>query len=632
MRDYAKVAAPLNNLLKKNTPFIWDENCQQAFDWLKQQIITDAVLHQPDWSKPFVVQTDYSGAAVGAVLSQVVDGVERPISLQSRSLRPAEKNYSPAEGEALAAIWGISIFRPYIHGNIFTLETDCKALTWIMTQKEPTSKLARWAIKLSEYNFTLRHRSGKQNANADALSRQPPEEDKTNMHCMDRPMFPWECLHAMELARHVTVISPEVGRLFGLGAPTNTTNEPLREEIEEERPVECYTFENMPFDPLSRDYSTLPTSPEPFGDMAREKLSGVSKRREEFAAICERMTDYRKYQIEPSIPEDAICKCCQKEGDTSRLVVCDGCNQCVHTHCHSPPMLSVPKEKFFCSECRDGEVSYTEKSSVEDIYFDRAVLGFIVTGDLEVGEHDNAKRIRKRAANYFYDIKSEKSPCIVKKASGSFGDRVVPAPSQRLTLIKQTHENCGHFGLKKTESLLIQNYTWSGMRKDIQVLINGCHACKVTHAKFQSDPVMRPVLIQPETWNAVGIDFAGPFPVLKGGNKYLIIAIDYFTKWIEEKATPDQTAKTAAAFLRSLMDRYGVTKKVHCDNGTHFKAEFQALPNTNKVDVVHSVAYRPQGNGMVERAVRTVTIALKKTVIQEPALAATWDEHLSPVL
>lgn len=137
VKGYARIAAPLHALLQKEAWFVWDSACQEAFTALINGIVTDAVLYRPDFKKTFLVQVDWSRDGLGAVLSQMENGIERPVSFQSRSLSPPEKNYSPTEGEALAAIWGVSVFRPYIEGRHFTLETDCSALTWLVNHIDP---------------------------------------------------------------------------------------------------------------------------------------------------------------------------------------------------------------------------------------------------------------------------------------------------------------------------------------------------------------------------------------------------------------------------------------------------------------------------------------------------------------
>ena len=115
--------------------------------------------------------------------------------------------------------------------------------------------------------------------------------------------------------------------------------------------------------------------------------------------------------------------------------------------------------------------------------------------------------------------------------------------------------------------------------------------------------------MEPQVWHSVGIDFARPFPETSKGHRYIIIVIDYFSKYSEVLATKDQTSRTAAAFLQQLFDRFGVMSTIHCDHGKHFLGEFKALMDENFVDSLQSRPYNPQANGLVERAVRTITTA-----------------------
>ena len=115
---------------------------------------------------------------MGAILSQVgKDGEEHPVCFASRSCNPAEQNYSSFEGECLAVVWATSHFRPYLFGNSFHLVTDHEPLKWIMTTTKLTGKLARWSLLLQEYDFTVEHRKGIENTNADCLSRYPLPSD-----------------------------------------------------------------------------------------------------------------------------------------------------------------------------------------------------------------------------------------------------------------------------------------------------------------------------------------------------------------------------------------------------------------------------------------------------------------------
>ena len=135
---YASHAAPLTNLLKgslaKHDKIIWLPEHQEAFDHLKAILTTPTTLHMPDPRLPIILHTDWSLNAIGGWISQEVDGQLLPIAYESRKLRPAEKNYSPYDGELLALMHCLHTFRPYIHGRPIIIRTDQKALQWITEQ------------------------------------------------------------------------------------------------------------------------------------------------------------------------------------------------------------------------------------------------------------------------------------------------------------------------------------------------------------------------------------------------------------------------------------------------------------------------------------------------------------------
>jgi hypothetical protein len=116
---------------------------------------------------------------LGAVLTQKDDfGREYVVAYVSRSNNSAEVKYSSYEGEALAAVWAIAHFRPYLYDQRFTLVTDYQPLRWLMESDKLTGKLARWALLLQEYDFEVVHRAGITNLDADGLSCNPSPSDE----------------------------------------------------------------------------------------------------------------------------------------------------------------------------------------------------------------------------------------------------------------------------------------------------------------------------------------------------------------------------------------------------------------------------------------------------------------------
>ena len=171
IKDFSIKAEPLFSILRTSTKFNWGKEQQEARDYLSNALINRPILAFPDFSMPFIVQTDASDTGMGAVLAQMQDGKERVISYASQALDATQRKYATTEKEALAIVWAVQQFRPFIHGRHFKLVTDHSALTYIFEGRTRNSKLTRMALILQEYDFEAIYRKGKANGNADALSR-----------------------------------------------------------------------------------------------------------------------------------------------------------------------------------------------------------------------------------------------------------------------------------------------------------------------------------------------------------------------------------------------------------------------------------------------------------------------------
>jgi hypothetical protein len=175
IQNYSQIAEPLTNLIRKNTKFNWTIECQNAFDVLKEKLLEPPILIHFKENEPLTLYTDASSIGLGAILAQNQNGKEGVIGYASKKLLKHQSNYAVTELECLAVIFGVSKFRQYLLGNAFTIKVDHCALCHLMNLKDPTGKLARWRLLLSEYQFTIEYKSGKQHKNVDALSRAPVE-------------------------------------------------------------------------------------------------------------------------------------------------------------------------------------------------------------------------------------------------------------------------------------------------------------------------------------------------------------------------------------------------------------------------------------------------------------------------
>ncbi|KAJ8887023.1 hypothetical protein PR048_013237 [Dryococelus australis] len=164
--NFSKLAQPL-------TEFAWTRERPTSFKLLRDIICNSPILKYLDFTSPFTVRCDSSGTAIGAVLSQKVNGAEHPVYYISPQLNKAEHNYSTMERECLAVVFACKKWRYSQYGHKLTVVTDHRPLHRLLSLKEPSSRLARWALLLSEHDFEVERKAGKDNVNADALSRIP---------------------------------------------------------------------------------------------------------------------------------------------------------------------------------------------------------------------------------------------------------------------------------------------------------------------------------------------------------------------------------------------------------------------------------------------------------------------------
>lgn len=168
---FAEITHPLNKQLRKNSVFDWNNECKTAFETLKKKLMSEPILKFPNFKKEFVLITDASKVACGAILAQCYDNVDLPIAFASKAFTKGESNKSTIEQELTAIHWAVTYFRPYLLGRKFIIKTDHRPLVYLFSMKNPSSKLTRMRLDLEEFEFTVIYVQGRLNVGADALSR-----------------------------------------------------------------------------------------------------------------------------------------------------------------------------------------------------------------------------------------------------------------------------------------------------------------------------------------------------------------------------------------------------------------------------------------------------------------------------
>jgi hypothetical protein len=187
----------------------------------------------------------------------------------------------------------------------------------------------------------------------------------------------------------------------------------------------------------------------------------------------------------------------------------------------------------------------------------------------------------------------------------------------------------GHLARDITYNKIASRYYWPRMYKTIENWIQTCDVCQRQGRPKPKEP-LHPILVG-QPFDRVGIDYVGPLPRTTKGNRYIIVATEYLTKWVEASATPDCTAQTTAKFMYDeIICRHGTPKEILTDRATSFQNELiTALLHVVGTKHRLSSPYHPQTNGLTERFNRTLCTILAKYAEQHHG---EWDTYLTSAL
>ena len=215
------------------------------------------------------------------------------------------------------------------------------------------------------------------------------------------------------------------------------------------------------------------------------------------------------------------------------------------------------------------------------------------------------------------------------EAGDSVSLQLVLPQSYREEVLTQLHNSptSGHLGIKKTIARVKERFYWNGYTQDVRRWCQHCDTCA-----SRSGPPKKPKAGM-RTYNVgtplerIAVDITGPFTPSDQGNKYVLVVGDYFTKWTEAYALPDQEVKTVARVLaEEFIPRYGVPREIHSDQDRNFEsALFKEIAKILGMEKTRTTPLRPQSDGMVERFNRTLKNMLAKFVNEN---LSDWDRHL----
>lgn len=663
VRGYAEMAAPLNALTSKAANhadnFIWSPKCEVAFVLLKQALTTAPVLAFPDYSRPFELYTDASRVAIGAVLSQRDnEHREHVVAYASRKLDKAEANYGVTELEFLSVVVWVQHFHPYLHGERFKLFTDHQPLKGLIdsSSKQPAGRRARWILLLQPYSFDIIYKADKAHINADTMSRlvlcgpdggvsAVPESSvlladgnaagDDFVATVDRPRREAAVKGAIKVRQWVTNPYADL-------APTDERCSARAVKI---RP------EPSPSVIGTHPFEVADTSVEESG--AGERSAGEKTRDEHEDGALEEdgQTLGGSQRAKGGSPDDSHNTGAQDFTDLDGLAVGDDqharpVEKGKHLHPHMKER-AVGTDHTTCPppNCDGGGVRTTpgpQNDLLQQVSegqrkdkFLREIITYLELLELP-DEASRAKRIATEAAQCFLRNGTLYRAWWPQRGDVSACTRVqLAVPVEMREAVMMAHHDdllAGHLGVNRTTDALRRLYWWPGMYADIERWVLECMTCQGRKSPAERKKgLMQPMPAPSRAFQRIGMDLITSFPTSTRGNKYLLVFMDYLTKWPEAVALPNKKADTVArAFVEHVICRHGAPESLLSDRGKEFVN--RVLKEVNmllKISKLNTSPYHPQTDGMVERFNGTIENMLSKVVSDDQK---DWDTFVPYVL
>ena len=602
VKDFGDIAKPLYDLTRKGHKWKWTTECQTAFILLKRHLTTSPILGYVNETDPFILDTDASEFGIGAVLSQVQNGVEKVIAYGSRSLKNAELNYCVTRKEMLALVFFVRHFRHYLAGRPFLVRTDHGSLRWLLNLKDPVGQNARWFEILGEFDFKVEHRPGSKHGNADGMSRIPCKQcgrqEKENVEL--RVVTRSKSKKAQETLPTVSNSTPLPKEKEIKPAPRT----PRRKQVKkQEKPEEMSPIK------VEQDVSPAPKTVPP---TVINKKRGRPPRTTSEASLSKSTLPKgsqpitlpsRKSPIpEPTTEELAKFDLEQENlGKDYRWITPYSLQQLYQLQ-SSDPVIGKVKE-WTLAKKRPPWKSITGASPAVKILwrdFDK----------LET--YDGIIYRRTHLCQYNQDVLQLLLPLSLRKLA-----------------FECLHDSPlgGHFGHHRTEQSCYRRVYWHGMKYDIKRWIRTCDLCCKNKPSLKNKKAPLQQLPVGNVFERIAIDIKGPYPISKRGNKVIMVVSDYFTKWVQAIPLPDDQAKTvASALVERVICLLGTPMQIHTDCGRNFESKlFRQLCDFLRIKKTRTVPYHPQSDGLVERFNRTLGTLLR---LYTNSHQDDWDEHL----
>ncbi|XP_052190043.1 uncharacterized protein LOC127799867 [Diospyros lotus] len=592
---------PFLQTLRTGKKFEWTEQCQKSFEALKEYLKEVPLLTRPETGEMLYLYLGVSDKAVSAVLIKKEGQVDRPVYYVSKVLQGPETRYPFTEKVALALLNASRKLRPYFQAHSISVLTD-QPLRSILQKPECSGRLTKWSIELSEYDIQYHPRQAiKGQALADFIVECTPSKEAKEKSITEWLLFVDGAASSQGSGAGIVLIPPEGESLeyslrFAFPSSNNVAEyEALIAGLRLARKLEVtQLIAHSDSQLIVQQYYGQYETREPAMGQYLQKVK----------ALAQLFESFRLVQINRSLNghADALSKLASTKETTGRTVYVE--------------VLQQPS-------IEESEVACIENSSDWRTPFYK----YLTTGELPADPKE-AKKIKFRGARFTI------IDGMLYKRAHTMPLLKCLGPRETNYALTEVHSGvCGeHLGGRALAAKILRaGFFWPTLQHDAQAKVKECDKCQ-RHAPIHSAPIsqLQPTF-QPIPFAQWGLDILGPFPQATGQRKFLLVATDYFTKWIEAEALATISARKVEAMVwKDIVCRFGIPRVINTDHGKQFDCDsFRNFCKGLDIQLrISSVAY-PQANGQVEVSNRTILHGLKTRL--EGAKGA-WVDELPTVL
>ncbi|XP_072072956.1 uncharacterized protein [Arachis hypogaea] len=593
----AAKALPFFNLMKKGIAFEWTPACEEAFRHFKEVLAAPPVLGKPRDGEPLYLYLAITSEALAAVLVREDGKTQQPVYFISKALQGAELRYSKLEKLALALLTSSRRLKQYFQSHQVVVRTD-QGIRQVLQKPDLAGRMMTWSIELSQYDIRYEPRQAiKAQAMADFLvevAGDPGEDIGTR----------WKL--------HVDGASNQT--YGGAGIILESPNGVVYEQ--------SVRFE-FPISNNQAEYEAL------IGGLTL--ATEVGAKRLEVCSDSQVITSQVNGSYQAKDP--LLQKYLEKVKSLSQKF-------------DEVTIQHVPRERNtradLLSKLASTKPGEGNRSLIQGMTREPAITLHIatlspswldpITNYLEhgqvPGDEKDALKLRREAAKYAV-IQGQ----LFRKGLSQPLLKCLH-PDQTDYVLKEVHEGCcgHHIGGKALARKLIRaGYYWPTMMADSKEFVKKCIKCQ-QNANFAKAPANElSLLTTSRPFAQWGVDLLGPFPVGPGQVKYLIVAIDYYTKWIEAEPLASISSAHCRKFMwRQVITRFGIPEVVISDNGAQFTdKKFTGFLNGLGIRQKFSSVEHPRTNGQVESANKVILSGLKRRLDNKKG---AWADELASVL